>query len=331
MDQNVYGGSQIVSAAVLSGQLIIGLADGKVIDCGRVTGPQGLRGDRGPIGATGQDGKDGNTILTGQGPPRTDLGVDGDYFINNRDWFIFGPKANGYWGKGQGMLPKDIPAVTPGGTSAATGGGGAGGGGGVSGKVFTNNVILTAPTRLALDTKAYTNGVIKEPPPGMTNQQDVNRWFWGDAWPDLQRTVPVYTSASKPTDEWEGRLWFDSDAEELTLYVYYNGDWVPASPPVSLDGIEASIANVEAELLKVNANIAMNKRDIDEAMLDVQEDQTKQDERLGALETEAQDHASTTKDNTFTGNNEFTNIQTCLLYTSPSPRDRTRSRMPSSA
>ena len=27
--------------------------------------------------------------------------------------------------------------------------------------------------------------------------------------------------------------------------------------------------------------------------------------------------------------NEF--IETCLLYTSPSPRDRTRSRMPSSA
>ena len=29
--------------------------------------------------------------------------------------------------------------------------------------------------------------------------------------------------------------------------------------------------------------------------------------------------------------NSFTQIETCLLYTSPSPRDRTRSRMPSSA
>ena len=28
---------------------------------------------------------------------------------------------------------------------------------------------------------------------------------------------------------------------------------------------------------------------------------------------------------------ENTELQTCLLYTSPSPRDRTRSRMPSSA
>ena len=29
--------------------------------------------------------------------------------------------------------------------------------------------------------------------------------------------------------------------------------------------------------------------------------------------------------------NAFVDIQACLLYTSPSPRDRTRSRMPSSA
>ena len=29
--------------------------------------------------------------------------------------------------------------------------------------------------------------------------------------------------------------------------------------------------------------------------------------------------------------NIITDIKTCLLYTSPSPRDRTRSRMPSSA
>ena len=32
-----------------------------------------------------------------------------------------------------------------------------------------------------------------------------------------------------------------------------------------------------------------------------------------------------------TGGKDEDNIHTCLLYTSPSPRDRTRSRMPSSA
>ena len=31
------------------------------------------------------------------------------------------------------------------------------------------------------------------------------------------------------------------------------------------------------------------------------------------------------------GLSEFSHIEVCLLYTSPSPRDRTRSRMPSSA
>ena len=31
------------------------------------------------------------------------------------------------------------------------------------------------------------------------------------------------------------------------------------------------------------------------------------------------------------GQFQLENISTCLLYTSPSPRDRTRSRMPSSA
>ena len=41
----------------------------------------------------------------------------------------------------------------------------------------------------------------------------------------------------------------------------------------------------------------------------------------------------TTKNVSLTNNGEieFVPAQTCLLYTSPSPRDRTRSRMPSSA
>ena len=38
-----------------------------------------------------------------------------------------------------------------------------------------------------------------------------------------------------------------------------------------------------------------------------------------------------TNDKVKVSSNDTTQIQTCLLYTSPSPRDRTRSRMPSSA
>ena len=37
------------------------------------------------------------------------------------------------------------------------------------------------------------------------------------------------------------------------------------------------------------------------------------------------------KDNTFIGWCGLKQLENCLLYTSPSPRDRTRSRMPSSA
>ena len=64
---------------------------------------------------------------------------------------------------------------------------------------------------------------------------------------------------------------------------------MPAAPPVSLDGIEASIASVDEQLLKVNANIAMNKRDIDEAVLDVREDQERQDGELEAIKKEQEE------------------------------------------
>ena len=43
------------------------------------------------------------------------------------------------------------------------------------------------------------------------------------------------------------------------------------------------------------------------------------------------DKVCTTNATTATTTTTFTTTFTCLLYTSPSPRDRTRSRMPSSA
>ena len=44
-----------------------------------------------------------------------------------------------------------------------------------------------------------------------------------------------------PDEPKEGDLWFDTKADELTLYLYTGTEWVPASPPVSLDGIQAQI------------------------------------------------------------------------------------------
>ena len=38
-----------------------------------------------------------------------------------------------------------------------------------------------------------------------------------------------------------GDLWFDTSDESLTLFVYTGDEWIPAAPPVSLDGINATI------------------------------------------------------------------------------------------
>ena len=332
------GNVSVTSAAIIEGSLIIGLSDGSIINCGYVQGPQGLKGDRGPTGATGERGTDGATIHTTKGPPPADLGKDGDYAINNRDWFIFGPKASGMWGAGQGMLPKDIHQPVLGGSSNQGGGpiGGTdsgGGGGGSTGPVWTNQVFTSATGRfksvkagskITVEYPGGPNGIL-EPSPKLDVQSNVNAWIV-DALEELEAVIPVEVVADLPDagkyqgdmvlfegalyiwagDVWnkvsaeggavidtvppvpaeKGQLWFNNSEDELTLYIYDGAVWVPASPPVSLDGINSAIANVDAELMKVNANIAMNKRDIDEAVLDFRESQDEQDKRLDALEAD---------------------------------------------
>ena len=90
--------TSVVSAAIIEGNLIIGLSDGSVINCGYVQGPQGLSGPQGPMGATGDRGTDGNTILTVGGTPGNEMGSDGDYAIDNINWRIYGQKSGGVWG-----------------------------------------------------------------------------------------------------------------------------------------------------------------------------------------------------------------------------------------
>ena len=96
----------VVSAGIVSGDLILGLSDGQLINAGRVQGPAGLRGPDGPPGPNGKDGADGNTILSSQGRPGPDLGSEGDWVIDTVNWEIYGPKAsdNAAWGKGQPLL-----------------------------------------------------------------------------------------------------------------------------------------------------------------------------------------------------------------------------------
>jgi hypothetical protein len=96
----------VVSAGIVSGDLIIGLSDGSIINAGRVQGPQGLTGDRGPMGNTGKAGEDGNTILSGYGMPKPEFGRQGDFYIDTQEWVIYGPKSGNVasWGKGQELL-----------------------------------------------------------------------------------------------------------------------------------------------------------------------------------------------------------------------------------
>ena len=89
--------SNVVSAAIISGELIIGLDSGEIIRAGYCQGPAGLKGDQGPQGATGPAGVDGNTIHAVEGTPDARLGKDGDAAIDRVNWRIHFPKAGGRW------------------------------------------------------------------------------------------------------------------------------------------------------------------------------------------------------------------------------------------
>ena len=104
---------------------------------------------------------------------------------------------------------------------------------------------------------------------------------------------PVYVGEDEPAGTLRPVSFVFHEETDLTLFIYTGTTWAAAAPPVSLDGIEASIANVDAELLKVNANIAMNKRELDEAVLDVREDQERQDHQILELEEEIEALAPT--------------------------------------
>ena len=341
------GNVSVTSAAIIEGSLIIGLSDGSIINCGYVQGPQGLRGDRGPMGATGERGTDGATIHTVKGPPPADLGKEGDYAINNRDWFIFGPKASGMWGAGQGMLPKDIHQPVFGGSSGQGGGpiGGSdgGGGGGSDGPVFTSQVIATGTGRLkpsgrgskvAVNYPGSANGIIS-PSGEMNFQSNINGWIV-DALDELEGAIPVPVVDNLPGagdydgqlvlhegslqiwvgSEWvkvsadggahigvvppmpaeEGQLWFNNNENELTLYIYDGKDWVPASPPVSLDGINNTITGIEGDLIELHNNVRQVKGDIVLTNQDLQalaQDQQRQDNQIVELEEEIESLAPT--------------------------------------
>ena len=56
-----------------------------------------------------------------------------------------------------------------------------------------------------------------------------------------QDDILVIVGDTPPDDPKKGDLWWDNASDSLTLFVYEGTAWVPAAPPVSLDGINATI------------------------------------------------------------------------------------------
>ena len=223
--------TSVASAAIISGDLIIGLSDGSIINCGRVQGPQGLDGPAGPIGAPGLPGRDGNTILTSEGFPRPDVGTNGDYIIDKVSWTIYGPKASGVWARH--ALRGNSKASTQKRDLSGRPNHGRGNNGG--GRIYnTSNLALTGLGRSRTERKVDAPGgnIIPEGN-DLKFQSNLNRWIV-NSFVALDEALPVSVGDVLPdTGEYEGDLFL----KDGVLYIYTKSEWIAvgggdSGPPV---------------------------------------------------------------------------------------------------
>ena len=73
--------------------LMLGIAG-----CKGPAGEQGPEGAEGPEGPVGPAGEDGSVMYSGQGVPGSDIGSEGDYYLNTNTGGMFGPKDENGWG-----------------------------------------------------------------------------------------------------------------------------------------------------------------------------------------------------------------------------------------
>jgi hypothetical protein len=66
--------------------------------CKGPAGEQGPEGAEGPEGPVGPAGEDGSMMYSGQGAPGSDIGDNGDYYLNTNTGEMFGPKDKNGWG-----------------------------------------------------------------------------------------------------------------------------------------------------------------------------------------------------------------------------------------
>ena len=208
--------TSIVSAAVLEGNLILGLSNGSIIDCGTVQGPMGLTGEQGPMGATGKPGLDGNTIHTVEGAPSYDLGRDGDFAINTAVWEIYS-KSSGQWGTGTPLRGNKRNGKGDTGLENVMGGpeGGDGSGGG---RLYnTGNLPLAGTGRIT----APGGNIIPEGT-NLTYQSNANKWIV-DSLSALDAALPINEVDELPD---EGKYNGDMVLFDGALFVWSEDSWI---------------------------------------------------------------------------------------------------------
>ncbi len=78
--------------------LPMALVLGTMTGCEGPQGPDGPQGPQGSEGEIGPAGEDGSVIHAGTGAPSADVGVNGDYYLNQDTGELYGPKNDDGWG-----------------------------------------------------------------------------------------------------------------------------------------------------------------------------------------------------------------------------------------
>ena len=273
-------GSFIETAVVNSnGHLLLGISNGSIIDVGRVIGPAGATGPVGATGLAGESGKDGTAVLSGPRAPTQDDGVEGDHWIDisTAEFAFFKRDGNGWTKLANLRQPAKDPRM---GIAGPGGGGGSGGGG--TGELQNTRTLPLINGGSTIRKQAQARG-LPSVPDEMATQEDANLYFLA-----CLQTEDVTVSDSVPRPPYQiGQLWFSTNPEELTLYVYDGSVWVPAAPPVSLDGIESNITLLQEVTSQLQTDIATTVIKASEEelkVLDLQESQAAQDTKIEALE-----------------------------------------------
>ena len=216
-----------------SGDLLIQLTDGNIINAGRVKGEKGDTGERGymgPEGERGTDGTNGARWHTGIGAPEIEDGADGDLYMDvaSSQLPIY-QKINGSW-----IFLANLKA-----TPVGSGGGAAGAAGGGGSVIIFPQPDGGLPPSKDNDGKPISSGDLwYDPNTGLLWVYNGTNWLpIGDRPPvSVSPTPPLFNSSGDTNNRYpvrEGDLWFDSD--QAALYVAaINADdelvWVITTP-----------------------------------------------------------------------------------------------------